>query len=1442
MSSNNVAHVSSVDKGLKMKIKRTKGPAKVDPKHEVVKSGEQATTVSASSASANQQTHTDCTPQSSLLSSSSSSSTTPTASSLTTSVSVSLTNNNLSSSNMSFQNVSPSSSSSSSSSSSVSLQQSSSSAPSSSSSSTSQTTVSVTPSSSLPDASSNKISINSDLSSESHWVGPLTKSPLKSWNLGPGSSSTEAQPSKDGKSPKFKTAYSKKTTDSKSQKTSHPGYAQSAVSGGGSSNSMGTNISASSPSGESKKMGTSGSGVGGTGLVNQSPISASSSASSHSSFSTSARVPNSGPSSEPRPGDTVHVKRENPVHDPYEFNAKVEDKIELPPKKLKMEKPDYIETAISPQPPHHHHHNQQQQQQQQQHLAAMQQHAALQHPHQQQHQQQHQQHPLQTRSVAVETCSIGTVTDPECLGPCEPGSSVRLEGIVWKETENGLLVVNVTWRGKTYMGTLMDSTRFAWAPPRPGGCESPVSDFEARTPKGRGKRTSRNSAAASERLPEGRRLRKGRRGTVNSSSSGNFTAPPSPAKSEAGAAKRKVRGEADNNSADRSGKRSRSCSRGGGAESPAPTPPASSSEAYIMCPEPNCFKKYKHINGLRYHRTHAHQKSSATEDGKDDMECDDEDDDKVDKKDRTPLSERAERMKAKEKRGQKDQKRGSDRDSKDSLDDDIPLKDLANKVAKTPDSNGVGKDKEDSAKTLNATSINALTANSKIDPHVVLTKTTMHLPIETSSSQGISSNASKSKETLDVPSLSSSSSTSMPSSFISSSTSSSSSNSAALSTSVPFNPSSSCETSSVHPSLSNNNATANSNSMPVMTTLKSPITSQVYQISPTGCLGGVTLVSSQTNPSLSLVSAQTFPLTTSASLGSASSNTATTSSAMGMSMSVTDRHSKQGPSSVIGGPGTVRSVSNTRLIAPAPLPGPQGVSGSSLKAIQPKPQFPGEYSSNPSAALTDLSKDKAKKSKKKRSENKDNPSSLKSFGTNNEETSFREDERGTMNHVIKGPSSLPSSNNVDLNSSQSASESAFQQRLAASPSPDVVGSGAGGGLRPSFLPVTPGGGDLSRSTVNDDVHSPAYSDISDANDAGSPTQRDSPDKKEGSSLSSLKKDNQVNGSPHLVPDGGVPPNSLVGHFGGMYYFGGPPGYLPHGLGPQSMASPTLKKDGAGDESAAGKSDGPDKKDSVRSQQQQRSSQSPQQTPSGTGAADMQQKTFINYYAHIHGVSPAAVQYQYNLATQHPASLDPFHQALAAQQDPVLRQHMLEQHQKQQRLIQQQEALSSAGGSDNPGSRNPSLRHQGGGSSPLDKSGAPMPDGNSDHKRFSTPDEREQALRDKQSENHQILKENIELKSQMGQHQMLMELQQQQHINYRIMKQQEQHQHKAHLQQHHNDVMRAQMFQQQKAENVRKPKARHAQTTPRDVRLRYGPATFSAARRPETRGLGLQRYD
>lgn len=49
---------------------------------------------------------------------------------------------------------------------------------------------------------------------------------------------------------------------------------------------------------------------------------------------------------------------------------------------------------------------------------------------------------------SVDVCvgtSVGTITEPDCLGPCEPGTSVTLEGIVWHETE-GTITRAMMWR------------------------------------------------------------------------------------------------------------------------------------------------------------------------------------------------------------------------------------------------------------------------------------------------------------------------------------------------------------------------------------------------------------------------------------------------------------------------------------------------------------------------------------------------------------------------------------------------------------------------------------------------------------------------------------------------------------------------------------------------------------------------------------------------------------------------------------------------------------------------------------------------------------------------------------------------------------------------------------------------------------------------------------
>jgi hypothetical protein len=47
---------------------------------------------------------------------------------------------------------------------------------------------------------------------------------------------------------------------------------------------------------------------------------------------------------------------------------------------------------------------------------------------------------VDVNDVCVGT-SVGTITEPDCLGPCEPGTSVTLEGIVWNETEGGQYLI-----------------------------------------------------------------------------------------------------------------------------------------------------------------------------------------------------------------------------------------------------------------------------------------------------------------------------------------------------------------------------------------------------------------------------------------------------------------------------------------------------------------------------------------------------------------------------------------------------------------------------------------------------------------------------------------------------------------------------------------------------------------------------------------------------------------------------------------------------------------------------------------------------------------------------------------------------------------------------------------------------------------------------------------
>lgn len=51
----------------------------------------------------------------------------------------------------------------------------------------------------------------------------------------------------------------------------------------------------------------------------------------------------------------------------------------------------------------------------------------------------------------------------QCPGKAERGNPPR---VTLSPCLAGMLVVNVTWRNKTYVGTLLDCTQHDWAPPR----------------------------------------------------------------------------------------------------------------------------------------------------------------------------------------------------------------------------------------------------------------------------------------------------------------------------------------------------------------------------------------------------------------------------------------------------------------------------------------------------------------------------------------------------------------------------------------------------------------------------------------------------------------------------------------------------------------------------------------------------------------------------------------------------------------------------------------------------------------------------------------------------------------------------------------------------------------------------------------------------------------
>ncbi|XP_066499740.1 zinc finger protein 608 [Hoplias malabaricus] len=253
---------------------------------------------------------------------------------------------------------------------------------------------------------------------------------------------------------------------------------------------------------------------------------------------------------------------------------------------------------------------------------------------------------IKTRSVGTNTQEAERAIESNYMEPCQPGTSVNLEGIVWHETDEGVLVVNVTWRKRTYVGTLLDCTKHDWAPPR--FCESPMSDSEMPSGRGRGKRMRLAVSDQPVVEPGLSKIRglthkrrgvgignKGRRGSLNLSTCRTpaYYSVEDIKSSPLICGKRKSKAPADldlslvsEDVRNGNGKRIRAKSRSApstpqGKSDPAFLDQVCASPILIDCPHPNCNKKYKHINGLRYHQSHAHLDS----DSKQEFEAESED-------------------------------------------------------------------------------------------------------------------------------------------------------------------------------------------------------------------------------------------------------------------------------------------------------------------------------------------------------------------------------------------------------------------------------------------------------------------------------------------------------------------------------------------------------------------------------------------------------------------------------------------------------------------------------------------------------------------------------------------------------------------------------------------------------------------------------------------------
>lgn len=816
--------------------------------------------------------------------------------------------------------------------------------------------------------------------------------------------------------------------------------------------------------------------------------------------------------------------------------------------------------------------------------------------------------------------------------------------------------------------------------------DSPVSDLEVRTPKGRGKRGRGGGTPVNDRTVganEARKLRKGRR----TSNANGFQAPPSPAKSDVGTgAKRKGRPPELDLASITEGvkppKRSRSSSRG--------TPNVESpSSILIECPEPNCNKKYKHINGLRYHQTHAHQNISPVAE----LEAEDSKSGDVesvkDVESVEPVKDSKSNSNAK---GNKDSETGSKK---------------SDKCSNKSDNSGEGGQDEGSVSTRQSKSAEAVSGSQKSDT------------------------ASKKKET----SVSTSSS-----------------------------------------GVSN-------------TSPKTSVSSQVYQLAaaPIGCLGGAASLPQASGSSATVTTAVSQSPTSSVSSVSNPSGSISTTH----SDTVKSETGKDSEKQSKGEKGDKsKSKSSTRPIMPAPSPQMIALSSNvpvshsslnpvsthaqmspSLKPIQPKPTIMGEPS-NVNPSLMGL-KDKKTKTKKKSSKDKDRESAKPTSKDGSVKDESIKCERSGVIKSVSSPVKTSDGTKKDASLAETSKLIAEAQRSVASCG--MMGSQ----LSPNLMETSPhgtripqaGNRDVSKAgspiqvntpdrktPVNDDVQSPAYSDISDANDSASLGSTEEVPEKPKRAENESKKDEKGQ-SQRSQPSSENPGMSQYG----MYSYYGQhqsPYMMPHNLSQNSQKGPAssreetevkVARDGDGIKKEADSLPEATEENKPKIQQEVGPPGRQQMTPQQMQEYQVQQQKWLQQMYALQTIPP---QYQYLAAYGY--GVDPAYHMHLMGTDPHYRQHnekiMEEQKRAQEERFKAEEREHGKDGTRRPGTeegRDLSTPSKYGQMS-LSKSSDRPTDLRRPTATAVHPDNvaREQSLRDKRMENHQIIKENIELKPQM----------------------------------------------------------------------------------------------